>query len=165
MRVVQRTMSHVSRRKLGRLAFVVLAAVALVLVVVGSSSLAFQDNSTTEAEQALPGRVERLEGTNVNRVVLTAAAVQRLGIVTEPIRADGPARRVMPYAAVLYDASGSTWTYTNPEPRVFVREPVTVDAIQGDLAVLSGGPPAGTPVVTVGSTELYGTEFGVSGDE
>jgi hypothetical protein len=164
MRMVQRTMSHVSRAKLGRLSFVVLAVAALVLVVVGSSSLAFQDSSS-EPEKVLPGKVERLEGTNVNRVVLTAAAVKRLGIQTQPIRADGPARKVMPYAAVLYDASGSTWTYTNPEPQVFVREPVTVDAIQGDVAVLSGGPPAGTPVVTVGQTELYGTEFGVSGDE
>jgi hypothetical protein len=165
MRVVQRTMSHVSRARLGRLGFLVLAVAALVLVVVGSSSLAFQDNSTSEPEKVLPGKVERLAGTNVNRVVLTAAAVKRLGIQTQPIRADGPARKVMPYAAVLYDASGATWTYTNPEPQVFVREPVTVDAIQGDTAVLAGGPPAGTPVVTVGSTELYGTEFGVSGDE
>jgi hypothetical protein len=158
-------MSHVSRTRLGRFAFTVLAVAALVLVVVGSSSLAFRDTAGSETDKVLPGKVERLEGTNVNRVVLTAAAVKRLGIQTQPIRAEGPARKVMPYAAVLYDASGTTWTYTNPEPQVFVREPVTVDAIQGDTAVLSGGPAAGTPVVTVGSTELYGTEFGVSGDE
>jgi hypothetical protein len=158
-------MSHISRMRLGRFAFTVLAVAALVLVVVGSSSLAFRDTAGSETDKVLPGKVERLEGTNVNRVVLTAAAVKRLGIQTQPIRAEGPARKVMPYAAVLYDASGSTWTYTNPEPQVFVREPVTVDAIQGDTAVLSGGPAAGTPVVTVGSTELYGTEFGVSGDE
>ena len=30
-----------------------------------------------------------------------------------------------------------------------------------DLAVLTGGPAAGTAVVSVGAAELYGTEFGV----
>jgi len=159
-------MSQVSRAKFGRPAFLILAVAALVLVVVGSLSLASRETSTSDTEKVLPGRVERLQGTNVNQVILTAAAVKRLGIVTQTIRDDpAAARKVMPYAAVLYDASGATWTYTNPEPLVFVREPVTVDAIRGDQAVLSGGPAAGTPVVTVGATELYGTEFGVSGDE
>jgi hypothetical protein len=158
-------MSKVSRAKFGRLAFLILAAAALVLVVVGST-LAFRDTTPSDTEKVLPGRVERLQGTNVNRVILTVAAVKRLGIVTQTIRDDpAAARKVMPYAAVLYDASGATWTYINPEPLVFVREPVTVDAIRGDQAVLSAGPAAGTPVVTVGAIELYGTEFGVSGDE
>jgi hypothetical protein len=66
---------------------------------------------------------------------------------------------------VLYDASGDTWTYTNPEPMVYVRAHITVDSIQGDQATLSSGPAAGTQVVGVGAVELYGTEFGVSGDE
>jgi hypothetical protein len=159
-------MSKVSRAKFGRPAFLILAVAALVLVVVGSSTLAFRDTPPSDTAKVLPGRVERLQGTNVDRVILTATAVKRLGIVTQTIRDDpAAARKVMPYAAVLYDASGATWTYTNPEPLVFVREPVTVDAIRGDQAVLSGGPAAGTPVVTVGATELYGTEFGVSGDE
>lgn len=33
--------------------------------------------------------------------------------------------------------------------------------IDGDLAVLSHVPPAGTQIVTVGAAELFGTEFGV----
>jgi hypothetical protein len=161
-------MTHDSWVKLGRRAFLVLAIVGLGLIVVGSSTLAFRETSSSDPVRVLPGRVERLEGTNVDRVVLTAAAVKRLGVTTQPIREEQTAaatRRVMPYAAVLYDASGGTWTYTNPEPLVFVREPVAIDSIVGDLAVMSGGPAAGTLVVTVGATELYGTEFGVSGDE
>ena len=61
----------------------------------------------------------------------------------------------------LTDLNGETWTYTNPEPLVFVRHRVTVEYISGDLAVLLDGPPAGTSVVTVGAAELFGAELGV----
>ncbi len=67
----------------------------------------------------------------------------------------------VPYSAVLYDSNGNTWVYTNPEPLVFVRHPISIDYIKGDLAVLSEGLPAATAVVTVGVAELYGTEFEV----
>lgn len=70
---------------------------------------------------------------------------------------------VVPYSAVMYHFDGSTWTYTNPEPFVYVRESITIDHIDGDVAFLSEGPPAGTTVVTVGAAELYGVEFGVKG--
>lgn len=73
----------------------------------------------------------------------------------------GSQQLVIPYAAVIYDLNGNTWTYTNPQPLTFVREPITVDYIEGELAVLSAGPPIGTTVVTVGVAELYGTETGV----
>ena len=56
---------------------------------------------------------------------------------------------------MLYDPNGDTWVFTNPEPLVFVRAPITVDIIEGERGrVLSDGPPAGTPVVTVGAAEL-----------
>lgn len=71
--------------------------------------------------------------------------------------------KVIPYAAVLYDLHGETWVYTKPEPLVFVRAPIVVDYIDGDLAVLSEGPPAGTEVVTAGAAELFGAEFGIGG--
>ena len=72
----------------------------------------------------------------------------------------GATQKVIPYAAVLYDADGKTWVYANPGPRTFLRAPITVDRIDGDDAFLSDGPPSGTAVVTVGAEELYGTEFG-----
>lgn len=73
-------------------------------------------------------------------------------------------RKVIPYAALIYDADGGTWIYVEDDPatRTFVRYPVTVDFIDGDLVVLTEGPPAGTKVVTVGGQELFGAETGVS---
>ena len=53
---------------------------------------------------------------------------------------------------------GETWTFTNPEPLVFVRAKVVVKGIEGDRVLLSDGPAAGTAVVTVGATELMGAE-------
>jgi len=111
-----------------------------------------------------PARVEHIAGTDLSRVILTAQAANRLGIETAPVQdaqVQGKLRKVVPYAAVFYDLNGATWVYTNPEPLTFVRASISVDDINGDLAILSEGPPSGTEVVIVGSPELYGTEFGV----
>ena len=67
-------------------------------------------------------------------------------------------RKVIPYGAILYDTKGQTWTFTNPEPLVFIRHSVTVERISGDKVILTEGPPVGTTVVTVGSAELMGAE-------
>jgi hypothetical protein len=75
----------------------------------------------------------------------------------------GATRKIVPYDAVLYDLHGETWVYTSPEPLVYVRAPITVDYIEGELAVLSEGPPAGTEVVTAGASELFGAETGIGG--
>ena len=68
---------------------------------------------------------------------------------------------VVPYSAVIYDATGKTWAYTNPEPLTFVRHAIDVEYIEGDLAVLKDGPAVGTAVVTAGAAELLGVEQGV----
>ena len=70
----------------------------------------------------------------------------------------GKSQKVIPYAAVLYDPHGNTWTYTNPEPLVFVRHRIDVEFIEGDRAVLREGPAVGTTVVTAGAAELFGVE-------
>jgi hypothetical protein len=46
----------------------------------------------------------------------------------------------------------------NVEPLVFVRQAITVDDITGDQVILSEGPEAGANVVTMGATELFGSE-------
>jgi len=75
----------------------------------------------------------------------------------------GALRKIIPYAALIYDADGGTWVYTKePNALAFVRYAVTVDFIEGDMVVLTEGPPAGTEIVTVGGQELFGTETGVS---
>jgi hypothetical protein len=79
--------------------------------------------------------------------------------VTQPD--SGKLQKVIPYAAVIYDAAGNSWTYTNPEPLVFVRHPIVIEYIDGDLAALKEGPEVGTAVVTVGAPELMGVELNV----
>ncbi len=122
-------------------------------------------------------KVEAIKGTDLARVTLSQQAAERLGIQTARVKAlrvatPGPAagagaagkatvRKVIPYAAVLYDESGNTWTFTSPAALTFVRQPIKVDFIEGDRAVLSAGPAVGTTVVTVGAAELLGTELGV----
>jgi hypothetical protein len=110
--------------------------------------------------------VEKNAETGLSKLTLSAKAAERLGIATAAVvdRPEGGASRTaVPYASVIYDSSGKTWAYTNPAALAFVRQPITVDRIEADLAVLSGGPPVGTLVVTVGVAELWGIETGVGG--
>ena len=118
-----------------------------------------------------PASLERVAGTDLQRVRLTQRASERLGIQTALVREAQVARKgsaepatqriVIPYSAVVYDLRGDTWAYVSPEPLVFVRHRIRVDYIEGDLAVLLDGPPLGTSVVTVGVAELFGIELGV----
>jgi hypothetical protein len=105
-----------------------------------------------------------VNGSDTARVTLTEQAVKRLDIKTAAVseqQVAGQQRKVIPYAAVLYDPKGQAWTFTNPQPLTYVRERISVGRITGDTAVLSNGPAAGTNVVTVGAAELYGAELGV----
>ena len=105
--------------------------------------------------------VEPVEGTDVSQVTLTAEAAQRIDVQTSEVEPGKRGDLTIPYAAVIYDPAGGTWTYTSPEDLVFVREPITVRRIDGNQALLSDGPPAGTAVVTVGAAEILGTEYEV----
>jgi hypothetical protein len=71
----------------------------------------------------------------------------------------GKPQKVIPYSAVLYDPHGNSWTYTNPEPLVFVRHRIDVEYIEGDRAVLLQGPEIDAKVVTAGAAELFGVEL------
>ncbi|MCA9137489.1 MAG: efflux RND transporter periplasmic adaptor subunit [Planctomycetales bacterium] len=73
---------------------------------------------------------------------------------------------VIPTAAILYDIYGGTWVYTlastaSEGENKFIRSRVLLEWVDGDNAVVSQGPAAGTKVVTDGAAELFGTEFGV----
>jgi hypothetical protein len=96
-------------------------------------------------------------GSDVSKLTLTQDAVDRLGIKTEPVGA------TIPLSAVFYDKDGKTWTFTNPEPLTYIRQPVTVASVSGQVATLQSGPPSGTAVVTIGGAELLGAEYGVEG--
>ena len=109
------------------------------------------------SEKIVPSQLEPIEGTDLSKVILTEKAAERIGI--ETVSASGTS---VPYAAVIYDIEGNTWIYTNPEPLTFVREPIVVDHIEGNTAFLAESLPSEFNVVTVGVSELYGTETGVS---
>ena len=131
---------------------------------IAGSYLAACQRTHEAAEHVKPAHVEHLEGEEVGRVTLTEKAAQRLGLALDAVRDQRVARsdavrKVVPYGSILYDPTGRTWVYTSPDSLVFVRREIVVDYIEGDLAVLSDGPPAGTRVVTFGATELHGAEF------
>ena len=104
-----------------------------------------------------PVKLEEIEGSDLERVILTPEAAARTGIETTRVKKDGK-RLVVPSAAVFFDENGVAWVYVNPRPLVFERREVKIDHEEGDTAFLSDGPPPGTSIVTVGVPELYGAE-------
>jgi hypothetical protein len=133
--------------------FFIVGTLLVTLVLSACGGTAEEDASES------PATVEQIKGTELNRVTLTAEAAKRLDVQTVAARSAGK-RTVIPYAAVLYDPDGRTWTYTSPEQLVFVRKDINVDRIDGDSAILTAGPSPGTAVVTVGADELWGVEYG-----
>ena len=134
------------------------AMLVLAIALVGCKQGAVDE----EASGAEIATVEPIEGTDVATVTLTPEAAERIDVTTAPVeRGAGSAALSIPYAAVLYDPAGDTWTYTSPEDLTYVRAPISVIRIDGDHALLSKGPAPGTEVVTVGAAELLGTEYEV----
>lgn len=72
----------------------------------------------------------------------------------------GPSMLSAPRAAILYDIHGGTWLYEALGPLRFARRRVEVSHTAGNRVYLARGPKPGTPVVTDGAAELFGTEFG-----
>jgi hypothetical protein len=135
-----------------------------------AAALALAACSTAPApDLAPPATVVPVKGSDIPRLELAPSAVQRLGIQTQPVTAAAPgtagATEVIPYPAIVYDTDGSSWAYVALTPDTYVRRPITVTVIRGDVALLSTGPPVGARVVTVGTAELLGTEYDISGEQ
>jgi len=79
-----------------------------------------------------------------------------------PLKGAEAVETVVPWSAVLLDIHGGTWVYEVVEDHVYSRQRVEVRDVVGGFALLSRGPPPGTPVVVVGAAELYSTEFGTA---
>ena len=52
------------------------------------------------------------------------------------------------------------WVYVSLGGHKYSRRRIRLERISGPLALLASGPEPGTPVVTDGAAELFGTEFG-----
>lgn len=140
-------------------------AIVAALAIAGCGKASTFDNEAASDEG--PSRLEAVKGSDVPRVILTAQAAKRIGIAMSRVRATAAREHepaVIPYAAIIYDAEGHAFTYTSPRPLTFLRTPITVARAIGPFALLSKGPPPGTPVVTVGAQELLGVEYGVEED-
>jgi hypothetical protein len=143
------------------------------LASVAAAALFLAGCATASAGQEPPPAVVKpIPGSAVKQLQLTGQAIHRLGITTAAVRTgqatiDGQrgTRKLIPYSAVVYDNDGSTWAFVNTGPQTFVRQRITVAAIQGNTAVLAAGPAPGAAVVTVGAPELLGTEYEISGEE
>ena len=147
------------------------AVVALLIAVLPAASYAGGGKSIGKDSGIVPVHLEAIPDSDIKKVVLTADAAKRCGIVLVAIeelqvppkrKASGKVtRRVIPYASLIYTPDGGEWVYTSPSNLSFVREPVSIAYIDGDIAVLTAGPDAGVQVVTTGVAEVYGAEFGV----
>jgi hypothetical protein len=124
---------------------------------------------------------------SAERIVLSAAGAQRIGLQTAQTRGVPPpppivATRlnalgiphkvvikrpltgptvVIPFSAVVYDSSGRTYAFVAVAHLTFAEVRIAVDHIDGSSAYLLKGPPAGSKVVSTGAEELYGVQTGV----
>lgn len=129
----------------------------LLLIAVAALGLAACGPKTSTIEKVNPSALEKIEGSDLQRVILTEKAAERIGVETVPVNG-----MTVPYSAVIYDTEGNTWVYTNPSPLTFVRALIVIDRIEGDQAFLAEDLATDDPIVTVGVIEIYGAETGVS---
>jgi hypothetical protein len=144
--------------KMNRATWLTIALVGLGLALAGCG-----DGVASAAES--PSRLEPVQGTNVQRVILTSDAVRRIGLQTAPVQQVPGTGGTVPLAAVLYLSDGTTWVYTVSGTRTYQRQQVTIAQTTGDTATLESGPTPGTAVVTTGAAELLGSEYGVAGGQ
>lgn len=140
-----------------------LVAAVLAAAAVGLSGCANTASATPDG--VAPVVLTPVQGTDLKTVSLSEAAARRLDLQTatvQPVAAKH--RTAVPYAALVYDEQGGTWTFVKNGSRTFVREPVVVDKIDHSSVVLRSGPTVGTEVVTTGVEELLGAEYEVSGE-
>ena len=142
----------------------------VMLLTLGAAGCATAASSTTQNDGAVPVQLAEPDARGVQTVSLSSEAAERLSILTQPVRAArsatraGQPERTIPYAALVYDQDGKTWTYVTSHPLTYRRAPVTVDHIDGGTAYLSSGPSVGSAVVTTGSEELLGAEYKINGE-
>jgi hypothetical protein len=128
-----------------------------------------------DAEILAPGDFDEPEPLRAKRVVIGTASEpadtlyfkvrggtqhgltvgQRVGVKLAAPGSDTP-KRIVPYSAIIYDATGNPWVFVRSKPLEFVKQHVTIEDIDHNMAILGDGPPPGTEVVTVGVAELAG---------
>lgn len=110
-----------------------------------------------------PVIIKKVPGSPFNHVILTNESANRIGIKIVPLqiifKPDTPQKVSIPYSAIIYGLHGETWVYIGIKSLVFVRMPVVIDHIEGNFAILASAPVGNYNIVSVGATELYGSEY------
>jgi hypothetical protein len=136
----------------------------VVCLLLAATALAACGEAEGEGPEGAPVvQIEESDTAGLSRVTLSDLGSQRIGLVLTDV-STGAEGLEIPYDAVLYDADGATWTFVSLEPNVYMRQSITIDHIDGDVAYLTAGPDVGAKIVSIGANELYGAEIGV-GDE
>ncbi len=136
-----------------------LSALTVLLLPLTLAGCAKVPGEEEEGEKA--AKVEKIGDTGQSKVILLEEAAKRLGIETTAVAPLPGGREAVPYSAVIYDAEGHSWVFTTGEELAYVKQPITIDRIEGDTAVLTEGPEPGTAVVSQGAEELFGVEDGI----
>jgi hypothetical protein len=135
------------------------------LAVIASLSLsACKEVEEEAAEGYQPSHVEAVKGgdDDLVHITFTKEGADRTDLKTATVRQAGD-KKLIPYEALIYNDEAKTYVYTSPKPLEFVRAAVKVDRIEGERVILDAGPRAGTKIVTVGASEVYGTEIDMAG--
>src|SRR4051812_23609260 len=93
-------------------------------VVVAVAGLAMAGCAKTSAatSDGPPAVVQQVPAGEIPTVTLKQDAADRIGLKTDVVRDEtvgGLQRKVVPYAAILYDPKGDTYAYVASEPLVF----------------------------------------------
>jgi hypothetical protein len=135
-----------------------LALVAGALTLALSGCTEVQEFESTKE----PTSVQPVKGQDdIQQVTFAADAARRVDLTMATVRASATHISSIPYAALIYNEEGHTYTYVSRKPLVFVRVPIGIDHIAHGRVFLRSGPPTGTKVVTTGAAEVYSAEFGV----
>lgn len=135
---------------------------AAAILAVGLLSSGCNDVTTASTAAYEPAKLSDVGSLGLKQVTFTPEAARRVSLQTETAVQSGR-HVVVSYAALIYDGKGVPWVYTASVPLRFLRAKVTVDQVKSGRVYLSGGLRAGTKVVTVGATEVYGAELEIAG--
>ena len=136
------------------------AAAALVALLAGVSLPACQEVTSADRAHYSPATISPVAGgaDGPPSVTLTREGADRISIATGRV-AQRAGRKVIPYAALLYEKDGRAFVYTNPRGLTYVRARIEVDRVAGRSVLLHAGPAAGTKVVTTGAPQVHGAEL------
>ena len=136
------------------------AGAALLLAGLSLAGCAEVEDAAVEGYE--PASLSSVAGTDFQLVTFTEEGAARTGLTTAPVERSGR-RLAIPYEALIYAGDGTSYVYVSPKPLSYQRTEVAIDRIRGSRVLLSEGLQAGSHVVTVGASEVYGTELEIAG--